>query len=234
MREMPTPAVKMHLLRGTMAVWILLSFVLPYVFSIGDVGFSAQWKNGKSQVSASSHPVFLVWSVIGAALFLLLMNVTTIESPAGIPSMKRRFLAFLIDFWFSLMVLTSLEGMLPLWLEGVRTGHFSWQFERDYSVPSDAFILFPLVLSTMSLMLLYFVWPLTKGKQTVGGFILRLRVAPPFGNRGAFTFREAVRRIWFEFRGISPFSWLKQGRDSLGRTWYDRETNCQVILIKYE
>lgn len=86
----------------------------------------------------------------------------------------------------------------------------------------------------MVLMFLYLVWPLTKGKQTIGYFIMNLRVTPPFGNTGAFTFRAAVRRVWLEFWETGSLLLGRKDRDSEGRTRYDRETGCNVILIKYE
>jgi len=223
----------MNLLRAVVAFWFVLSFAVPYVFSVGEVGYTAHSKNGAVYVSAGSHPAFLVWSAIGLALFLLLMRMKAEETFDGVPSLKRRFLAFVVDFLFSLTIVTSFGGMLPLWVEGVRTGHFSWHFARDYSLQSDELFIFPGVLLSMRLMLLYFVWPLMKGRQTIGCFILRLRITPPFGDRGAFTFREAFRRTWYEFKGLCSLLRIREPRDSDGRTWYDKETNCTVVLIRY-
>lgn len=224
----------MNLLRAIAGVWVSLSLPLEYLFSAGVVGYTSEWKNGKEYVTAGSHPALLAWSIVGIGLFALLIKIDAEESPAGTPSGLRRFSAFLIDFWFSLAVLASLGGLLPLWIESLRTGHFSWHFERDYSVQTDQIFAFPFVLLTMALMFLYFAWPLTQGKQTVGCFITCIRTTPPFGDRGSFAFREAARRIWFEIKGLTLFWGVKGGRDSQGRTWYDRETNCTVILIKYE
>jgi RDD family protein len=223
----------MNLLRAVVAFWFLLSFVVQYVFSVGEVGFVAHSKDGQMHVSAGSHPVFLVWSAIGLVSFLVLMRMKAEETFDGIPSLKRRFLALVIDFSFSVTVITSLAAMLPLWLESMRTGHFSWHFSRDYSLPADEIFIVPEVLLSMGLTLLYFVWPLTKGKQTVGCFILRLRVTPPYGDRGVFTFRQALQRTWCEFKGLCSLLRIGEQRDSDGRTWYDRETNCTVILIRY-
>jgi RDD family len=228
------PAIKMNLLRGILAVWFLLGVCLPYFFAAGETGYSFHSKDGVSQVSAGSSPVFLAWSFIAIILFIAMSKMKADEIPAGIPSLLRRSAAFFIDFSFSLAILTSVGGLVPLLIEAARTGHFVWQFARDYSVASDELVGIPLVLLMMALMFLYFAWPLTKGKQTVGCFILRLRTTPPFGDRGAFTSEEAIRRVWFEIRGSCSFLWLRKSRDSQGRTWYDRETNCTVVLIKYE
>ena len=224
----------MNLLRAISALFVALSLLLEYLFSANVVGYTSHWKDGKGHAAAGSHPALVVWSIAGIVLLAFLLKLEVEEFPAGVPSAWRRFSAFLIDFWFSLAILASLGGIVPLWLESMRTGQFSWHFERNYSVPSDEIFALPLVLMTMALMFLYFAWPLTKGKQTVGCFIMRLRVAPPFGSRGALTFRTAVRRVWLEFTGMSSFLLKRNDRDSHGRTWYDRESNCTVILVKYE
>ena len=226
-------AKKKNLLRGILAGWVLLGAFLPCFFAVGETGYSFHTKDGASQVSAGSSPIFLTWSCIALILFMAMLNTRAEETAVGIPSMARRWAAFFVDFWFSLTVLSSITGLVPLLIEGARTGHFVWQFSRDYSVATDELVGIPLVLLAMALMFLYFAWPLTKGKQTVGGFILRLRTTPPFGDRGVFTLREALRRVWFEFRGCCSFlRW--RTRDSEGRTWYDQETNCTVVLIQYE
>jgi hypothetical protein len=228
------PAIRMNLLRAIAGFWILLSFALDYLFGVGEVGYSAQSKSGQTHISAGSHPAILVWCAVGVALFLVVIKIKPEETPDGVPSLGRRSLAFIIDFLFSLTIVATFGGLLPLWVESTRTGHFSWHFARDYSVPSDEIFVLPLVLLSMALMWLYFTCPLTYGRQTLGCFVLRLKVTPPFGDRGAFTFREAIRRTWYEFQGVCSPLRIREGRDSSGRTWYDRETNCTVVLVRYE
>jgi hypothetical protein len=212
-------------------LFLFSSFAALRMFSIGEVGSSAEWKDGRALVRAGSHPIMLAWAALGIGLFMFLMKTKTVHVNAGIPSMKRRFGAFLIDFYFSILVIASFGAILPLSLEAVRTGHFTWHFVRDYSVPADAWIL-PGIVVGMGAMFAYFVLPLAKGKQTVGCFVMRLQILPPFGDAGSFTLREAVRRTYYEFKGLSILR--KLDRDSHGRTWYDRETNCTVVLTKYE
>lgn len=224
----------MNLLRAVAAFWLGLSIIiLMYVFSAGAVGFDSHSNGGKGYMAAGSHPALLAWSAFSIVLVAVLFRLKVEEIPDGIPSGWRRFFAFLMDLWFIGAILASLGGLVPLWIESRRTGHFAWHFERNYSVPSDDLV-FPLVLISLAVIFLYFVWPLTKGKQTLGCFILRLRVAPPFGLSGAFTFQQAVRRVWMELTGTVSVLSRRNERDSQGRTWYDRETNSTVILIKYE
>lgn len=225
----------MKLLRVVVVVGLLLSFASLYAFDIGQVGFSAVWSNVKTSVSAGSHPIFLFWTALAVWLFVELMRRKVSAEIVGIPGLSRRATAFLIDFYFSLMTLSSVGALIPLWLEAARTGHFAWSFERDYGVMTDPVFSLPIVFITMGLMFFYFAFPLTRGRQTVGCFVMRLKVTPPFGDEGCFTLREAVRRTWYEFKGLCmwPF-WVKRGTDSMGRTWYDIETDCRVVLVEYK
>jgi hypothetical protein len=56
-------------------------------------------------------------------------------------------------------------------------------------------------------------------------------VTPPFGDRGRFTLREAMKRTYYEFTGLCSMFGRKWDSDELGRSWYDRRTNCTVVLI---
>ena len=198
------------------------------------IGFSFHSHGGVTYVAGGARPAFLAWVIVATILLLTLLSFRAENAPDGIPSLGRRYAASIIDFFFVLGILAPVGGMLALWIEAARTGRFVWQFERDYYVGTDELIGVPLVLISLALMFLYFVWPLTKGKQTVGCFILRLKTTPPFGNQGAFTFRQAVRRVWFEFQGGLSILQLREGRDGQGRTWYDQKTNCTVLLVRYE
>ncbi|HVA17999.1 MAG TPA: RDD family protein [Candidatus Dormibacteraeota bacterium] len=211
-------------------IWVGLSFVIIHFFNIGQVGDSMEWKNGDTSISAGSHPAMLVWTATAIALFILLMVKEPTAVTAGIPTRKRRILAFVIDFWFSLLTTSSVGALIPLWLEAVRTGHFVWHFRRNYSVSTDSFFLLS-SLFFMVLMVLYFAFPLTRGRQTVGCFIMRLRVTPPFGDEGRFTFKAALMRTFWAFMGQTSILTRKWDRDGLGRTWYDRRTGSAVVLV---
>jgi len=209
-----------------------LSFVAIQVFDVGQVGASMEWKDGKATVSAGSSPFILVWDVTAILLYLTLMLRNANTEVSGIPTRARRIAAFSIDFWFSLLTLSGIGALVPLWLEAARTGHFSWHFQRDYTVSTDGGFALPSVFIFLGLMVLYFVFPLTRGKQTVGCFIMRIKVTPPFGDDGCFTFRSALKRTYYEFSGLATFFTRNWDRDGHGRTWYDIQTNCAVVLIE--
>jgi uncharacterized RDD family membrane protein YckC len=221
------------LFRVVSIVVVGFSIAALYLFDIKQVGESEQWNDGKVLVTAGSHPVMLGWAFIAVTLYIALMRAHWSMAITGVPTLKRRAAAFLIDFWFSLMVFASTGAMIPLSLEAARTGHFSWKFERDYAVGTD-WIATAFVLIFMVLMFLYFAFPLTKGRQTVGCFIMQLKVAPLFGNEGRFTFRGAARRTGYELCGLFTF-WIWKGRrDDHERTWYDRKTGCRVVQVEYK
>jgi len=188
-----------------------------------------EWKNGNTSISAGSHPAVLLWDAIAVALFVVLMLRKPGSVAEGVPTSKRRILAFLIDFEFSLCVTASVGALVPLMLEAMRTGHFAWYFHRSYSVKTDA-LAAVVSLVFMALVVFYFTFPLTRGRQTVGYFILRLRLAPPFGTEGRFTLKAALIRTYYAFTG--GFTVLRSwDRDGQGRTWYDRKTDCTVVFV---
>ena len=217
------------MLRLVLLIWVGLSFVLIHYYDLGQVGNSMQWKDGKAAISAGSHPAMLLWSAVAVGLFILLMVKEPSEVVDGVPTRKRRIFAFVIDFWFSLLALSAVGALIPLVLEAVRTGHFMWHFQRDYSTDTDGIAAF-LSLVFMVLMVFYFALPLTRGRQTVGYFILRLKLTPPFGTEGRFTLKAALIRTYYAFTGgIAVFrNW---DRDGEGRTWYDRKTNTTVVFV---
>jgi uncharacterized RDD family membrane protein YckC len=219
------------LLRLASLVWVGLSFVVIHFYDVGQVGDSMQWKDGKTAISAGSHPAMLLWSAIAIALFILLMVKEPNAVVEGIPTRKRRVFAFVIDFWFSLLTLAAVGALFPLAIEAARTDHFAWHFQRNFSVNTDGLAAL-LSLLFMALMVLYFAFPLTRGRQTVGCFIMRLRVTPPFGNEGCFTLRAALMRTFYAFVGLASILTRNWDRDGQGRTWYDRRTDCTVVLVR--
>jgi len=227
-------AIKLKFLRLRVALFVVLSILLLQLYSIRQVGYSAEWKDGKALVTAGSHPVAIAWATVALLIFLAVIRIKADQTISGVPTLRRRFGAFLIDLWFSVLTVSSFATIIPLWIEAARTGHFSWNFQRDYAVSTDEIFALPFVLANMAVIFLHFVIPFTEGKQTVGCLVMRLRVTPPFGTEGSFTFRQAVQRTWFEFTGLCGFLWAGKDRDSEGRTWWDRKTNCTVVLVEYQ
>jgi uncharacterized RDD family membrane protein YckC len=146
-------------------------------------------------------------------------------SIVGTPSWWRRALAFVIDFHFAITSLAGLGGVTYL-LNANETTRSAWSLIRIY-------LAIPLFVGFNAAMFLYFAFPLTRGKQTVGCFIMKTKVTPPFGSEGRFTWPTALQRTWYAFRGLCSGAWLRPKRDSEGNTWYDIESGCRVVLVDY-
>ena len=224
--------VKMVGARVGLLIFTALGVACLYISGAREIGFSLSSDDGNVMLSAGSNPIMLVWAAIALFLYVLLLRSPFKTRIVGISSGKRRVGAFAIDFFFALITVSAISSLIPLAVEAVRTGHFAWQFQRDYPAAIDG-IAALLVPITMAVIFIYFAWPLMKGSQTIGCFITGLKVTPPFGDVGRFTFSEAVRRTFYEFRGLCVWL-LRRGQDSQGRTWYDRETDTRVVLIEYE
>lgn len=204
-------------------------------FPEGGIGGSAEWSTQSTHVSASASPLAIVWSVFNVLLYVALAVHTPLVRTNGIPAWWRRLLASLIDFFFFLFTVAPFLALIDLELEARRTGQFVWHFERDYAVQTDFTVGLPMIFISFALLLLYFVFPLTKGKQTVGCFLMRTKVTPPFGIEGSLTWRGAGLRIWFAVRGIGFFwRWLRPRRDADGNTSYDIESNTRVMSVQYD
>jgi hypothetical protein len=101
------------ILRIFSAFLVALSFVRFQFLDGAQIGDSMEWKNGKTSISAGSDPIVLVWAVVALALFAVLMARKSSPVAEGVPATKRRILAFLIDFWFSLSVTSSIGALVP-------------------------------------------------------------------------------------------------------------------------
>ncbi len=212
---------------------VIFQIARIYIVPGAGVGGHYEWQDGATTISAVSSPMALVWAVLGTLLFVTLMTLRLSTVDVGVPSWSRRVTAFLIDFHFAGATLAGVSAMVDLLVEATRTGDFAWHFERHYAVATDLFAI-PLTLIYLAVLFLYFCFPLTRGRQTVGCFLMRTMVTPPFGGEGCFTWLTAARRTWYEFRGI--FRWtslLRPKRDAEGNTWYDVESGCHVVLVEY-
>jgi hypothetical protein len=225
--------VSTRVLRLASLVLLGLNYVIGRYFAVPEVGETLQWTNGKADISAGSHPAELIWTVAAIALFAFLMVRRPGPTAEGVPSPLRRILAFLIDFQFSLFTTTGVEALIPLWLEAGRTGHFAWHFHRNYSANTDYLSVISFLFFA-ALMVLYFAFPLTRGRQTVGCFVVRIRVMPHSGNEGRFTLKAALVRTFRAFEGALSLLIRNRNAYDQGKTSYDRKTGCTVVLVSDE
>jgi len=211
---------------------LALSLICVYFFGGGEIGFSVEQHDQKTVVAAGTHPILLVWAALGIWFFYALLHWDSNAESIGVPSLARRFLSFMIDFYFSVIILGSIEALVPLFFEARRTGRFVWHFTREYSVRSDGTYGTLLVFLGMGLLVFYFAWPMIRGKQTVGCYMMRTVLVSHDAERRVFGWSRAVTRLFYETTGLCfwPYT-LWKGLDRSGRTWYDRASQCDVKLI---
>jgi hypothetical protein len=191
--------MKVKLLRVGLLCFVLFPFARMYISGAPQIGTSSEIRGTNEDISAGSDPIVVAWSVAAILIFALLMVCLPRFAAEGAPRKWRRIASDLIDFVFSLTVLSAISALLPLWLESRRTGYFAWHFERHGAVNANSLFDFAGVFLLMFLMLCYFAVPLMLGKQSVGGCIMRIRMTSQFGADGRLTFRGALKRAGYEF-----------------------------------
>lgn len=213
---------------------VLEGVTLYLYFPDRGIGGSAEWSTRSAHVSTSSSPLALAWSMFNVALYLVLMIRIPDVQMGDAPPWWRRLLAGAIDFVFFVLTIAPIIALVDLELEARRTGQFVWHFQRNYAVTTDFSVGVPSVVIGLTCSFLYFAFPLTRGTQTVGCFLMRTKVTPPFGDEGVFTWRAAALRIWLVMRNIGgPWRWLRPKRDGYGNTSYDIESNTRVVSVRY-
>ncbi len=222
----------MRVPRPLIATYLLIEFVWWKTAAPTPMGYFLQIENHKTQVAGGSHPIAIIFSLSGVLLYLYLLHARIEVLATSKASLWRRLGSFLIDFYFAGSTIMWLVGLIAVLVESGRTGRFEWQFQRWYGVRTDQLFGLPLVLVSMGLFFLYFVYPLTKAKQTVGCYLLRVGTFSQFApdRLVAMSLRDAAKRIVFEFRGLCAW-WRSWRCKANGQTWYDEKTN--VIVLRY-
>lgn len=157
-----------RLRRPGVAAVVAAGLAASWLSGAKHVGFSVAQRSQDALVEAGSDPWLLLWAGIAIPLFVYVLQRDVPSAPAGIPSWKRRFAAFFVDFYVALGATAPFLALIPLAVEAARTGTFAWSFERRYTVDSDWYLGIPLVLVAMAILALYFAWPVATNRQTIG------------------------------------------------------------------
>lgn len=154
--------------RPIIAAFLLIEFVWWKAAAPSPIGYYLHIERHETHVAGGSHPLAIAFSMVGILLYLWLLGARIEVRMTRKAPMWRRFGTFLIDFYFAGSTIMWLIGLLAIVVESGRTGTFHWHFEREYGVSLDRILGVPLVVISMTLIFLYFAYPLTKAKQTVG------------------------------------------------------------------
>ena len=216
------------LLRLTVLLGVLFSFGLAFWGPYRQIGMSGETGDGATHVSAGTNPAAIIASVAMLAIYCLILGNRVAIYGSRIASIWRRTAALVIDLWVVVFSMGALSGCCAVLLEAHRTGQFRWYFERDYAVATDGFAV-ALVFISLAALVAYFLLPLMRGGQTLGGWVFRIVTVNLEGYAVVLTFSMATRRLLAGFRGLmSPVKTLK-GRDEQGRTLYDLESGYTVV-----
>jgi uncharacterized RDD family membrane protein YckC len=217
--------------RVFVAFFFAMGFLLVQ-FSSPDLVLATYETGDQTRVIAGLAPGVLAWSVLAMPFVVFLIKRSVPSEGEAIPSWRRRFAAFVIDFVVIFAAIVPPVMLIPLGVEAARTGSFAWAFDRDFTVASDWLVHLLLVVGIMGAMLLYFAVPVVRGTQTVGCYLLRLKVVPVEGRQPRLY--DAMKRAVLGYLGIcmGPLTFWR-GRGADGSTWYDRSTQCRVRLVRY-
>jgi hypothetical protein len=214
--------------RALVGTALVASFVWLYWLQKNPVGFISETKNGVTHTVAASSPVVVSLSILGIFLFIFVITREVRFKTFEASSLKRRFAAFIFDCWYLLLSVVGVSSLLHLLLEAKRSGVFRWHYEIENRVVSDGADA-AIVLINLTAMLMYFVIPMARRRQTVGQWLFRLATVSTGGSVLYLPFSTALRRIVLAFCGLCwPWRFLNE-TDADGRTWYDRETGFTVM-----
>ena len=213
----------------TLVCAALVSTVIAvFWFSDATIGYSAETTVKFTRVSAGTGPLLIAFALLFATIYCVIVNSRPEIKDLRSAPMWPRVVAFAIDFLVVIFSLGSLLGFIPIVLEALRTGTFQWHFERNYQTSSDR-VGAVLVFVGLVFLACYFILPLLKGTQTIGCWIFRLATANNDGYVVRLPLTTAVRRLYWEFRGLSSPIKTFRTRDGQGRTFYDRESEFTVM-----
>jgi uncharacterized RDD family membrane protein YckC len=217
--------------------WLFLAVLVVALFvaNLGEAatfGISQKWTNEYYSFAGGTHPVALIFAVIIAVLYLLLMIAPPVDLGEPLPGVLRRFLTFWLDFTLAMILLGPILGILPALAEWKRTGAFQWYFERTLHAPGDGWLTaagFSLLIPGL---LFYFAFPLVRRRPTPGASITGYQIVTDDGI--TMTTRTAILRTLLGFIAacgayLAPFIARDRKR---GKFWLDRVFGTRAMKLR--
>jgi RDD family len=170
---MPRMQLGSLIVRLVVFAGVAWSFVWVFWVQHEDIGSFTEVRNGATHISAGTSSLAILMSVLGLVVYCIVLNTRVKVENFRVAPLWRRAAAFVVDFWFAVFILGALFGFVDILLEANRTGIFRWHFQRDYLVSADGASLV-LVFVGLAAFVAYFLLPLMRRSQTVGGWIFSL------------------------------------------------------------
>ncbi len=136
------------------------------------LGFSLHCVGDSCTVAASSTIPNIIIAVLMVLFFAFYPQINIQTVAVNDFGLLHKIIAFLIDFFIIVMVVSPFSALPLLLAEFNHTGVFAWAFERDYSRSSDS--LYSALILLFSLMIIgYYFYKHKKLKRpTLGQYLL--------------------------------------------------------------
>jgi hypothetical protein len=212
--------------------------ILAGVILIGNLaepaslGLSAEWSDVTYRFAGGTAPWALASSVVIGILYSLLMVASSAKTLNPLPGIFRRWLAFWIDFVFAIMMVAPIFGVIPCIREWRRTGIFEWSFERNFSAAGDGWVMALTFLLSFTGILVYWAFPLMRGRPSPGSSILGYQIT--VSDENPMTFRRAfLRTVVGIVAACAPYlaPFIKRDRKR-GQFWLDAVFGTYAVRLK--
>ena len=220
-----------HWRRTVVVVAVATFFIVPFLSRVPQTGgLSVVTTNGQTSVTGGTTPMLIGMSILVWLLYWIVLDGDEpflAKKPAGV---IRRFMAAFVDLFLAIFGLSGLSGIFPVLVEWRITGEFAWQIERDYARSSDSILLWsglPLIFAGL---VLYFAYPMTRGRTTIGEYLWGYRVLRE-GKPEHLPWKRALARSLADFGALSswPVTLLMKRRP--GQIWTDTAFGTKAVVV---
>ena len=216
-----------------MILLIVLVGALALSAAGGVTGFFMAAAIGAGFMAARSSLVGLFAALLLALAYWNAITERGTADGTSAAGISRRAVAYVIDLVIAFAVLPPVLAFPLLWLEAGSSGAFHWTFQRTDLVPTDVLVGVPLLLLSIVLLNLYFAYPLVRGTQTPGCYLLGIRIIDfdeaekvPLGRAALRSFLAFLAACGF-FITVPLALWSGQP----GVLWYDEMMDTRAVKL---
>lgn len=228
--------------------YLVLIILIIFAFSImglsngGHVGVSSGYEytvfeDGKTNESYFFTASSSAWSIIAALLFFVFIayfrRAESQVMEANLTGLLRRAIAVFIDLLALLLIISPIATVPVLLREGFYRGEFHWYFSRNFFRDGDFQLIIIILLVMFVFMLLYYWITMFLNKQTIGQYIMRLKIV---FDEGEHTKKNISLRV-FLF-SIGTCLWILTAIIGLfskeKKLWYEGYTGSRTRKVEYQ